>query len=1281
MTIPDQKSPKPARVAAPERPARRRWLYRLLLLAAVLSVGWKIVEHLIAVDRYRPLVIDAIGQATGLPVTVGSLDLDIFPLLRVTADEITVGENDFKISISRAQATPRIFGLLQHRIYIASIVLSDLTIKMPQDAAILSDHIEALLAAQSKADSGKPAADAFAVEIDNVYANSARLYVGDSEIPFSVCDVTLRNPLSDTVSLLLSAEAASFGTDMRLNAEITVEPHAGPAVRGTASIKELDVRTLLRLPWLPETRVALQANIENTEPSRFSAALTGNVDGRAINALDGAFSATAWWDDGAITINDLAWESPGALLKGDVTRAPDGSVACHIREAVAGQEILASLLVRQPVQGFSFKTHKTASAETQDLLIGLTPGEPFRIAKGALSFRGIDMALKKGPVVFSNLAGRATLDEGTIHLQELTGDGVALSGTITPDFATGIVPVDCSGAIELTKPLVALLAPALDIKDIGGTLKCTHISGTFGVGGELFPADMAVESSLDGGSISIVLSPESPALALGGLRGDMSFEKGTFAISRLEGEGFSLKGSVKLDPEGGKIGIDFAGTTALDAPYVRSLLPHDAIGGLGGTVTFKRMAATLVRSAAMPTGIIIEGALADGRIEVNLPEYTDAFTSVSADFATRDAALGLTVAAESAKLGPVQCEGAYTWASHTTQAGIAPPAWNGTLACDVERAATAFLKTPPVEPTGVSLFSLFGSTRFDIAATLPFRENNDLVLHLVHQTEPFLEGDFTLTREHNAWRLGTIRVLSRLPIYALKPFLPPAIDTEGLATVKFDYNPSQETFEAAADLKESRIALDEYVAKKTGDPLDVIVKGAASETGWKLNAGTIAYQGVRIPFRFDPNGAVSVDLDLDITPFAALLPEGAKTWGHVRGTLATQPLRVALTMDNIGFVIVPPLGIDSINGAIRYDETGLACKDVRIQGANSDCTVTAEFGVPALAGLSTDPAKDGITNESGWRGTVKGEKLDFNALAPILAMVSALRSQTAASTTSTASTATSGIFDVDIQSLFFRRATIEDVRAKILIENEAIHVKDLACRPYGGTLTGTADFMHLGEPKRPCLVLDLAMDTIDARAIDEILFEKPRHFAGILSGKAALTVPLDIEEPINGATGSVVFTAKNGTFGKLGFATKMLAVLQATDVLRLRLPSFKDKGLTYDTCTGTFTIKDGFMTVEGVQLKNPSLAMDAAGTVDFPELDTDVLVRLNLLKSVTGLVENVPVIGGVTEKVTGYAGWHLLIKGSPYDPNVRLEPVRAVNTVRKKAGSAASKIINKVVGH
>jgi len=112
--------------------------------------------------------------------------------------------------------------------------------------------------------------------------------------------------------------------------------------------------------------------------------------------------------------------------------------------------------------------------------------------------------------------------------------------------------------------------------------------------------------------------------------------------------------------------------------------------------------------------------------------------------------------------------------------------------------------------------------------------------------------------------------------------------------------------------------------------------------------------------------------------------------------------------------------------------------------------------------------------------------------------------------------------------------------------------------------------------------------------------------------------------------------------------------MRTTEIIRLRMPPTKDEGITFDTCEAKAVLDSGFMTIEQFDLKSPTLAMAAKGTMDFPRNATDMTVDIHLLQMATQVLDIVK-LDGVADEIRKQSSYRLAISGPPDDPKVSVQ--------------------------
>jgi hypothetical protein len=160
----------------------------------------------------------------------------------------------------------------------------------------------------------------------------------------------------------------------------------------------------------------------------------------------------------------------------------------------------------------------------------------------------------------------------------------------------------------------------------------------------------------------------------------------------------------------------------------------------------------------------------------------------------------------------------------------------------------------------------------------------------------------------------------------------------------------------------------------------------------------------------------------------------------------------------------------------------------------------------------------------------------------------------------------------------------------------------------------------------------------------------------------------------------IQFRGEDGTLGKMGLATKLLTVLRTTEIIQLRGLPTKDEGLTFDTLLATLPVQKGVMQVDPLALESPSFMLVAKGQVDFVKETLDVTSDLYLLESVTGILDQVPVLSEAVELFKEAVDVRLQISGNLDDPEVVPRLVDTATSVVGTVTGAAGGLVKGVTG-
>ena len=1045
-------------------PKRRRWPWvAVAVLMVSVGAGWKIFERTVDVQRYRPLAEAAVEKATGLPASIGALDLDLLPTPHLDISDIRVGEGDLQASAPRASASVRVSALARRRLEVGSVSLTDLRITLPEDTARIGERLGEVREHMSSGsgDGAGPritiAGVSFTINISTIRAHGVELYLGAAVEPASVFDVVADNVLSASVPVRVWASLPWLGSDSELAATLEIEPSAGPTLKGSIEVLRADLAALTGSSGLAGAQLDLTASLAATDLKRIGAETTGRVSGGPPD-LAGRFTADAWWDTGSVIVNNIDWRSDATNVKADLTRTPDGRIACEIREASITGNAVAALLAFPKASRFALSATDDAVFRLKNVLVGTTEAQSWRFAQGRAEFGGFNLAVG-GREALPNISGEASVEEGTIQVTRFEAGGVSLTATLKPDLAGRTMAAEFAGQADVTPELLAIFRIPTTVQEIGGVAHIRRVTGTFSFDGGV-PEDFAAEGAIAGGHTVVAFPYLAAPVTFSNLSCDATYTGGIIRVSGLTGQGFTIdSGTLTPDFAAGTVDTAMSGVIRLAEADVRQVLPLTGVRELDGVLHLKRVSGTF-GGAEQVSGLEIDAAIEGGRLVGTMSTYEDEISSVTGSLRLSKAVFDMALRGESARMGMIGIDGKYTLDGRI---------WDGQVTCEIGRMAGLAARTPEQLPLLTALLAPYELSTFDVQ--VGFADTAGATIQAARLGEPKLEGRVALSRAETGWQLQSVDCSASLLLDSLAALLPETVKAEGFAAVGFRHKREDAAFVGHADLTACTLSMGDYLRKAPGDPLSVGVDGAVSDAGWLAHTATVGYGGIAAPFRLDGTRVYTDALDIDVAGLAGLMPEGATAHGRVHGSFDTRPLALALQLDQVAFTLGPELVVDAITGDVGYADGQWSCRNLFVRGANSDFTVT------------------GSMRQGVWQGQLNGQQIDLNAL---LAMRAAAGTKREEAPTAPAGNFTSEL-GVNVGRLLYRRGQIDDLRADVIMTAEAVHVPSFSCRPYTGSVSGAVDVFHAYGDAPGRVRARMAMQEADARIIDDCFFPEPRR--------------------------------------------------------------------------------------------------------------------------------------------------------------------------------------------
>ena len=1207
----------------------------LIVLLVILGGAVLGAKLYIGSDGGRGLITGTIESFVGLPASIDAIEVKLLssPLLAVRG--VAVGEGDFKAELTSLTVDLRLLALPLFTIDVPSVNIAGLVVTLPESDEELMRRINEVVA-QFAGEEGEEAAPAPPAEVPSeggpFRVAGFAIRVGRASMPGALvkrgaqpaarCDLEALGLLTDAMSGKVDLALPYFHEDTRLTVRMKSDMSSAlpRALDAEVSLHNLDLEAVLKDENVPHARVSFDATITGDVPDTLAVALKGHVETEFSAAFTGDFGAQVQWRDSTLTVEEVKIDTPGVQFAAEAKVGSAGDILLRVPSAKATPEGLRIVCALIPLEGFRFTARNDAHLAISHFEFGMTEGGGMRLADGSVSLGGIDLRLEDGTVAFGGIGAEITVADNTLHVAKLGSDDVYLSGDVKPDMSTGAVALDLKALAKLSREKLAPVLPLDTVKTLNGTVAVERFTGTFTPGGKLPPDDLVAAVRLQKINISVDAPQLPEPLVCKNLNGALDFAKGTLKIGEVAAEGFTINGTLRPDFETLATALDLKLEVDLGSALVAAAVPGGMVRGLGGALFVERITATVLPEPAIPKDLVIEGALKNGRAQVTVPGFEDSLSDLSATFTTDGKTLTASLGVNSKRMGALSCEARYELDRQTATA---------VFSVDVARAAQSFLPEGQARDYGAAALKAYGASTFDITAQLPSADAPRAAVSVMRRGDPPLSLKAELASKDGSYTLETASCSTDLPLASLAGALPDRVTVSGVAKLAFDAAPAR--FEARAVLDDAAFSLAEYVEKKRGAALSVKVLGGTPDNAFAPQSATVTVLGETIQIDLSSGMPRIPKLDFNLGVLTAILSKGAKASGRVTGSIDTDPLEVALRLDKAGFALAPEVAIDSITGDVSYKDNMVVAKNLRVLGADSDCTINADYKGDQFEAAVSGAKLNLNALQSMYDAAMEivgGAPADDDAMQEPAPAKPAAPSPPAPAHAGAAPGASAppltGTAKVDVGSVYYRRGELKDLHMLVAMKPEGIFVDRLSFRAYDGTMDGQVQMLY-GKGAAPNTVnVKTTLANLDLRIIDDVVVEKPMGLFGTSNGAIVMALPLaeTTEAMIAGMDGAVDVTLADGSFGQLSYATRLLDMLKGLEIFAITKPSW-NKGLTFNSVVCSTKITKGVALIKEVTLEDTMYAIEGGGTVDLPSDAVDITLVVSPLQLVKETVKNV----------------------------------------------------------
>ena len=147
----------------------------------------------------------------------------------------------------------------------------------------------------------------------------------------------------------------------------------------------------------------------------------------------------------------------------------------------------------------------------------------------------------------------------------------------------------------------------------------------------------------------------------------------------------------------------------------------------------------------------------------------------------------------------------------------------------------------------------------------------------------------------------------------------------------------------------------------------------------------------------------------------------------------------------------------------------------------------------------------------------------------------------------------------------------------------------------------------------------------------------------------------DPESLFRSLEGPVELTARDGRIYRWTLLSKILAVLNVTNVVRGKFPDFGGEGLPYTTARFHGEQKGKVLLLKDGTLNGPTIGIAASGSIDLGTSQADVKMLVAPFRTADWIIRKIPLVRYVMKKTL--VSVPFTVKGDYRDPTVSFDPV------------------------
>jgi hypothetical protein len=1193
----------------PKRRISRRRLIFMLSVALFLAVLWQGVERLINIEHYRPVIDEGLEKLIKLPLTFGEMDLKLFPTPRLVVENVKVGEGDFAVFAPEVSVTASLGRLLHKQLALHDVTIYDAKLRMPEaNEAFKARWTEYLATLRAPRESGGKAG--LRVTLERI--NAPELAILRGEKSFAAGALEVLRVTAGAPEFVYSLYAEGEQNAMSARGSLVLDIKSDQRIEGSAMIRGVALTALTGdAKWPPflldgEATFSLAQDASMTVETRGQVRLPDQAD--ALGPFEVAVRRGA---DG-LRLEGLRLHTLPVSLAGAIEVRDDRSWSLDLAEATLRNQGITWLVERVPGIPVTVNPGTPAEATLSTVRLGGDSAGDFSFSHGAIKVKDVGIRLNGGYEI-EGIDGAIAVESDVYQLSGFSNGHVEADGTMTLGYADDTVGLNLTGRLNLDSDFPLPEAVSNLLRAEAGTVTIPEFQATFAQGNVQL-STLRIAASLEKGSVSAYDRSARTYAPATDVEGEGVFKDGVLHITRIAGPHTQFSGTLTPDESLKRWTVASTFTSELSSPLWEFIQPA-SVTLQGGKLDCTRLEGIFVRGEKKPESLRVEATAKGVKMALNAGGFKDTIQLDSLAFKSTAAEVAYETAGASGMLGHFSAQGSYVIESGAVQsqvrlrlgeATLVPEAWRGGL-------AGTLLKSLGDVPLALNYGG--AGTRLDLTSEAPLSLKGTL--------------DFAGGAKSKA-PIG-LALAANLPVVWLGPHLSKATEPAGAVKVDLAIDAASGKISARADLTEAVVGWS-LLEKKAGYPMALSASGNWGKEGARLSAGQLDVGGERIAFKLSDGSFRADAFSIALDALVPLLPEGGAMSGRISGGYTGDTRDLSLNFEDATAQLAPdllPVGLDG----------GIA----RRGGAWKIDRLTWNVGA-SQGSLQTSGAGD------LWQGRVQAVRIHASELKQGHATWNLRRG--APHDDKALPWTFSGDFTIAADTLIWAEATLQNVRCVARFTPGAVRLDDLVLGHGSGQLTGVGGYVSARDGNPATLSTDLAVNAVDAVLLEGLFLEKARGLAGPMNGRVALTIPLVPESAsvMHHISGEITFEGKDGTLGKAGLASKLLGALRTTDILRLRVPQLKDKGLAFKTISGRVAIEQGVFRLDPFSLADSAYVLAGKATFDYPKDTAEGGGEIQVLEGVTGMARKIPILGDAANLVSKVFGVPIKVSGTAKEP-------------------------------